>query len=216
MKILFWLILLTFIPSFAFASDFSDIQTLCSMRDGTYWTQPALILPHIDKKITKAVQYTKLQSGWSNDAYGAIFLHVDTFADNYEFLGSYLLRYDCFTRKTDFLTKKLLNSGWTSIWWQASLHYITHTNSFALQHFWQSKTTSWIYDLDTKKLRVINTGKIRAPRGKYIWIQPNFSTYDWKGVSVEILYYTKLRTSNGVHYKYENDWNPDIVYIPIN
>jgi hypothetical protein len=215
MKILLWVILLTLIPSFVFASDFSDLQTLCSMSDGTYGAQPALILPHIDKKITKAVQYTKLQSGWSNSIYGAIFLHANTFTDDYKFLGSYLLRYDCLTRKTDFLTKKLLNSGWTSFWWQASLQYIAHTNSFALQHVWWSKTTSWIYDLNTRKLRAIDTRKIRAPRGKYIWIQPNFSTYDWKGISVEILYYTKVRTGNVVNYKYENYWNPDIVYIPI-
>jgi hypothetical protein len=57
------LLILLIIPSFVFASDFSDLQTLCSMSDGTYSAQPALILPHIDKRITKAIQYTKLQGG---------------------------------------------------------------------------------------------------------------------------------------------------------
>lgn len=214
MKKIFLLIVLFLIPSFGFASDFSDLQTICSLSDGTYSAQPPIVLPHIDKKITKANNYIRMRWIGSHNFNGVIFFHANTFTDDYKFIGSYLLEYDCNTNKLKTLTKMLTNKEWQRFPGLAWITNIPKTKSLALTHGWSSNWGYyWIYDIDTRSLRYIKTNYIKAPKGQYVTISPDFESYDWKWINLKVLYYTKITNSNGfTNFNYTNYWNPDIKY----
>ena len=93
------LALLILFPISSFASNFSDLDTICdSKTDGAYTSNnDELILKHINEKITKTSGYVKY------DDY--LYMVANTFTDNYRFLGSYLLEYDC----KEGSTKRLSN-----------------------------------------------------------------------------------------------------------
>lgn len=190
----FFLLVFLFFPLSLFADNqFSDLDTACynSMNGST--SQEKLILKHINGRITKSEWYVKY-----NDY---LYIVANTFTDNYRFLGSYLVKYDC----TDSITTRI---AWplkkNRINELGFIQYNEQSNIIAVYHAgrgWKWDAV-WIYDLETEKLRFINYNKVKIPRGKKIAISVDYSTYNGTSVELNLLYYTG-------NYNYENYGSPD-------
>ncbi len=193
MKYIF-LSLFFFLPFVTFASNnFSDLNAVC--RNSGEWNiwHETLILPHIDKKITKAEGYVKY-----NDY---LYMDANTFTDNYRFLGSYFLRYDCSNKKTEFLSWLLKKNLISEL---GFVGYNEESNIIIVYHAWRWWRWDWvwIYDLEKETLRSIDYRKVKITNWKKVRINPDYSTYDGVSIVLEVLYYTG-------NYNYENFGNPD-------
>lgn len=101
MKKILLIISILFLPNIISANSFSDLESICTWtEDGSHMTSgDKLILKHINKRITKTEGFVKI------DDY--MYMVANTFTDNYRFLGSYFLRYDCRERKIKYLSHLL-------------------------------------------------------------------------------------------------------------
>ena len=183
-----------FLPFIISASNnFSDLDTICS--NSAEWSvgHETIILPHIDKKITKAEGYVKYD--------GHLYMDANTFTDNYRFLGAYFLRYDCLSQKTErlswLLKKNLINE-------LGFIGYNENTNLIIVYHAWGWWRWDgvWIYDIEKQRLRTIDYRKVRLPNWKKVRISPDYLTYNGESITLELRYYTG-------NYNYENFGNPD-------
>ena len=189
------LALLILFPISSFASNFSDLDTICdSKTDGAYTSNnDELILKHINEKITKTSGYVKY------DDY--LYMVANTFTDNYRFLGSYLLEYDCKEGSTKRLSN-LLKISWVGM---GFIQYSDKSNSIWIRQTGNSnRRWVWIYDLENNKLQSIKSRPITIPKEyKASWVE-DLDTYDWKSIELTVRYYTW-------NYNYINFSNPEIV-----
>lgn len=194
-----WIIVLLPAWLFAWSSSFTDLDDLCTWQNEWLHREDEIILKHIDKKITKAKWYVKTD--------GYLYMDANTFTDNYRFLWSYFLRYDCRDRKIEKLSQLLkgnVKNEFAIIW------YDEDTWNIGTSH-WEK--AFWVYDYEKNKVRKINYSKIKPLlKGYFIATSPKLATYDWYSIDIEILYYTKIKNEmGGYSYSYTNYGNPEIM-----
>lgn len=183
MKRFLLLIIVSLFPISTFASsDFTDLLTL--FETGPYgYSDTNIILPHFDKKITKASWYVKF---WNY-----LYMVANTWNDSYtKMLWSYLVRYDVSTRKIKKLTPALF---WDTPTWAGFAFYYSNTVSNPILTVTiNSKPNSprYIYDLVLNKTIKI-TPSLLPKKGNKKPLSWNIlpTTYDTKSIKVNVLYY---------------------------
>lgn len=184
-----------FLPFNIFASNFSDLNNLCiSKTEGQYSSNAdKLILKHINGRITKTEGFVKY------DDY--IYMVANIFTDNYRFLGSYLLEYDCKEGSTKRLSS-LLKRSWVGM---GFIQYSDKANSIWIRQTGNSdRRWVWVYDLENNELKWINSKPITIPNWyKASWVE-DLDTYNGKSIELTVRYYTG-------NYKYINFSDPEIV-----
>ncbi len=206
-KILLFILLFLLAPAVTMAATatFSDIDSKCIWSTyGLHNTtmDDKLILKHINGRITKTEWYLKY------DEY--IYMVANTFTDNYRFLGSYFMRYDCKEKTTEKLSGLL---RWNIVWELWLISYDEWTNNIAINHIGSNNARAyWVYDQESWILRKVDFRKLKKPSGQYISVQPLLETYNGSSIELRVLYYTLSKNPNGgVNYNYTNYNNPAII-----
>ena len=204
-KYLFLLLML--LPSITFAGVdywFSNLDDKCtSSSDGTYASNiDKLLLPHINARITKSEWYVKHDNH--------LYILANTFTDNYAFLWSYLMQYNCGNRSIKYLTSLLKKSSnsWT-LWF---LSFDKSVAAFKIDHIgFGNYHNTWIYDL-SGKIKYINSIKIKWTNGKKIAWTARLSSYTGRYIEIEKRYYVESRKfpTDSLTYIYDNLNNPDL------
>jgi prolyl oligopeptidase PreP (S9A serine peptidase family) len=85
------------------------------------------------------------------------------------------------------------------------IQYSSESNVILIRHSgFLSANAAWIYDLETEKLRTINSRKIQAPAGyKVSWVVL-LDSYDGESIQIQKSYYTG-------NFQYINLLNPEIM-----
>ena len=190
--IFFFLIWIFTFSSQLFASSFTNLDEICRYAaDGvnvypTYTspsgikTQQDIILPHILKKITTARNVVKYDN--------TLYMSADTFTDDYNYLGSYLVKYNC--SKPGW---KLLRMSWLTRWENGSTlrSFIEWVNEYGIifSHWHASSPTSLtrIYDFKTRKTFILqykNTSWYNQTRGTFAQVKPE--SFDGKCIVLQV------------------------------
>ncbi|MBX9809439.1 hypothetical protein K2X92_03570 [Candidatus Gracilibacteria bacterium] len=202
MKKFLFVMLFLLMPTITMAGSFSDLNSKCMWEtEGVHSTNnDKLILKHINQRITKTEGYVKV------DDY--LFMVANTFTDNYRFLGSYFLKYDCREKKTTRISSLLKGNNPSEL---GFLTFDPDSNNMKVALIGNNANTVWVYDYSEGKLKKVDYRKVSKPKNKLTTLNVNLASYDGYSIDIEQLYYTKVSSGNGYSYQYENYGNPTIV-----